>query len=209
MGAEYFLNKGFRHFAFCSLEGYFWSDDRLNSYQTTLEKEGFKIYIYNHPRPNNKNRWQNQPRKIAQWLKHLAKPLAIMAATDELSLQIVEAAKIDGIMIPEEIALLGVDNDDSICSTSYPTLSSIDQNPEWAGFEAAGLLSKMMKGKIKKVINIIAEPLKVITRNSTDVMAIEDKIVASALHFINDHARDKQISVTEIASQSGYVAANA
>ncbi len=203
MGAEYFLNKGFRNFAFCSLEGYFWSTHRLDSFQERLKLSGFKCFTYIHSRPKGKAKWQSEPYRIAQWLQKLPKPLALMAATDEISLQIVEAAKIAGIMIPEEIALLGVDNDESICTTSYPTLSSIDQQPEWAGFEAASLLIKMMKGEVRKKINIVADPLKVVTRNSTDVTAVEDTIVAATVHFINEQSREKPVSVKEVAQRAG------
>ena len=203
MGAEYFINKGYRHFAFCSMEGYYWSEERLNAFRTRVEKEHYTIHIYHHSRPKGKESWQHEPTKIAQWLKTLPKPLALMSATDDLSLQILEASKIAGILIPEEVAILGVDNDESICTTSHPTLSSIDQNPEWAGFEAGELLSKMMNGKINKLENIVADPKKVVTRHSTSILAIEDQLVASMLHFINENAANKSLSVDETACQAG------
>ena len=203
MGADYFINKGYRNFAFCSLEGYYWSEDRKKVYIQYLQEKGFGCFFYDHPRHSSKNGWQEEPLRIASWLRSLPKPLALMTATDELSLQVVEAAKIADLMIPEEIALLGVDNDEALCNTTFPTLSSIDQNPEWAGFEVARILDKMMNGKLKKKTDVIADPLRVVTRHSTDILAISDTRVASALHFINEQARDRAVSVEEVARHTG------
>jgi LacI family transcriptional regulator len=201
MGADYFIKKGYRHFAFCHLSGYFWSTERMDAFQNYLREKGFEPFIYHHQRPKGQIQWQSEPHKIAQWLKTLPKPLALMSTSDECSLQIIEAAKLAEIMIPEEIALLGVDNDESICNTTHPTLSSIDQNPEWAGYEAAKLLDRLMKGKIKKPNDIIAQPKGVVTRHSTDILAIHDKVVASAINYIKQNATSKHITVNDVAAQ--------
>ena len=107
MGAEYFLAKGLKNFAYCSLKGYYWSENRLKAFQIRLNKSGFKTFIYHHSRPEGNQNWQSEPRKIAQWLLGLPKPLGMMAATDEISLQVVEAAKIATFSFPKSLLYLG------------------------------------------------------------------------------------------------------
>jgi len=114
------------------------------------------------------------------------------------------ACKIADIEVPREVAILGVDNDELVCGLSYPQLSSIALSAERAGYEAAQVLDKLMKGQqiteTKKEVSV--SPLDVVTRRSTDIMAIEDRQVADAVHFIRKHSREV-ILVNDVAQAVG------
>jgi LacI family transcriptional regulator len=136
---------------------------------------------------------------MANWLKSLPKPVGLMTFADDRSQQVIDTCKIAGVNVPDEVAVIGVDNDDLICDLSDPPLSSIAFNTERAGYEAAELLDKLMAGK--KVVNqtIVVRPTHIVTRQSTNIIAIEDRVVADAARFIRQHSR-KIIQVSDVTS---------
>jgi len=203
MAAEYFIDRGFRNFAYCGFGGMYWSRERGESFAKWLKRAGFKTNFYQHGQLLSRT-----PRKfsrvdteslLAEWLKSLPKPLAVMACNDDRGQGITEACKIAGLRIPYDIAVLGVDNDDLICDLTNPQLSSIAVDNERAGYEAAEMLAQMMAGKKTNKQVIVARPTHIITRQSTDIFAVEDRGVSEALRFINEHARE-QIHVDEVVS---------
>jgi len=115
-----------------------------------------------------------------------------MACNDDRSQDVLAACKITDIEVPREVAILGVNNDELVCGLSYPQISSIATSTERAGYETARVLDKLMKGqkiaKAEKQVTI--SPLHVVTRQSTDVMAIENRQVAEAVQFIRKHSKD-------------------
>ena len=135
---------------------------------------------------------------MVDWLKSLPKPVGLMACNDYRGRQVIEACKTAGILVPEEVAVLGVDNDEVICNLANPPLSSIQLNVRRAGYEAAELLDKLMSDKEVTSQKIDVLPTHVITRQSTDIMAISDREVASALRFIRKHSREP-IQVSDVA----------
>ena len=118
-----------------------------------------------------------------KWLKGLPKPVGIMACNDDRAQHITAAcinAKID---VPYEVAVIGVDNDEQVCDISNPPVSSVALDVEKAGFRVSELLDKMMAGKKLPPQTVFVRPIKVVTRQSTDIVAVEDKLVAQALIF--------------------------
>ena len=200
MGAEHLLDRGLCHFAFCGFDDMFWSRNRGESFGKRISKAGFKTHFYKQPRSKVQRLWENEPTIMADWLKSLPKPLGLMTCTDDRSQHIIEASKIAGLHVPEEVAIIGVDNDEMICNLTDPPLTSIVQNAERAGYEAAELLDKMMSGKKASRQTIKVEATHIVTRQSTDILAIEDRDVVEALRFIRQHSK-KPIQVSEVVEQ--------
>jgi LacI family transcriptional regulator len=204
MAAEYFMERGFRNFAFCGFDEMIWSRQKCDGFQRILSEAGFQTFIYRQPR----SRYLRKPAKeqpiIAAWLKSLPKPIALMTCNDDRSQDVLVGCKIAECKVPDDVAILGVDNDELICNFSHPQLSSIALSTERAGYEAAKVLDKLMRGQkvaeSEKEVTVL--PLHVVTRQSTDIIAIEDNNVAVAVSFIRRHSRE-MIQVGDVAQAVG------
>jgi LacI family transcriptional regulator len=199
MAAEHLLDRGLKHFAYCGFNEMFWSRDRYESFSKRIAERGFETHLYKRPQSKVLSSKEQEQAIIANWLKSLPKPVGLMACNDDRGQHIIDACKIAGVDVPNEVAIIGVDNDDLICDLATPPLSSIALNAERGGYEAAELLDKLMAGK--KVVNqmIVVRPTHIETRQSTDILAIEDREVAMAMRFIQRHSRD-MIQVNDVAS---------
>lgn len=204
MAADYFLGRGFQQFAFCGLDDMYWSRDRCNTFKSRLAKSNFDLLVFKQTSRETARKKQNEPQVMAEWLKSLPKPVALMTCNDDRSKDVLAACRIAGIRVPDEVAVLGVDNDDLTCTVSFPGLSSIALDTEKAGYEAAQLLDKLMTdGTVNKAqTTVYVAPKYVVTRQSTDVMAIQDRCVATAVGFIRDH-RNKRLQVNDVAEATG------
>ena len=201
MAAEYFLDRGFRNFAYCGFKGMDWSQDRGDSFAKRLAKAGFETHFYQYGRSRLRGKHSKVDNRVllAEWLKSMPKPLAVMACNDDRGQDITESCKIAGLQVPYDVAVLGVDNDDLVCDLTNPPLSSIAVNNERAGYEAAKLLDQMMSEKKTSKQIIVAKPTHIVTRQSTDIFAVEDREVGKALRFINEHAKES-IRVDEVVN---------
>jgi len=170
MAAEYFYNKGFRVFAFCGFDNFPWSREREEAFRNTVCSKG-RIYIY---RQSFSSDYERELNKIAHWLSTLPKPVGVMTCNDVRGAHVTIACKLARIQVPDEVAILGVNNDDLICQLMSPPLSSIALNTQRAGQQAAMRLEEMVAGKEIAEQHIIVEPEYVVTRRSTDVLAIKD-----------------------------------
>lgn len=202
MGAEYFLEKGFHNFAYCGYNYVPWSASRGKSFGDRIRKAGYKIHYYQPSLSSKNSVWEREQKQLADWVKSLPKPIAVMACHDVRARHIIEACRGGNINIPNDVAVLGVDNDDVFCDLSNPNLSSIELNTTMAGYKAAALLSRLMRGDNIKGCKIKVEPKFVVTRQSTDKMAIEDKYVLEALDFIHKHAKEN-IQVSDVTNAIG------
>ena len=163
MAAEYFLGLGFKNFAFCGFEGLDWSSKRFCSYQKTLKDAGVsKVFKY-EDEPSGKNLSLSERGKISQWLKQLPHPVCVFACNDDRAISILEACKFAKLNVPEEVALLGVDNDELMCNLSSPPLSSIELNFEKVGFLAAQHLKQLIRKKAKNKV-IYVHPIEILKR---------------------------------------------
>jgi LacI family transcriptional regulator len=203
ISAEYFLEHGFQRFAFCGFDDAIWSQRRGDSFSNRVAEAGFEAHIYRQSKARRRTT-EGEQTTITKWLGSLPRPIAIMACNDDRSRDVLAACRIAGIEVPREAAILGVDNDELVCDLSYPQLSSIATNTERAGYETARVLDKLMKGqKIAETEKeVVISPLHVVTRQSTDIMTIEDKQVADAVHFIRKHSREV-ILVSDVAEAVG------
>jgi len=199
MAAEHLLNRGFRSFGYCGFDDMHWSEMRGKIFGQSVEEAGFDIYFYEQPKSKSKREWQNEQGILSNWLKSLPKPVGIMACNDDRGQHITEACKTAGLRIPDEVAVVGVDNDELVCDLTEPPLSSVALNIEKGGYEAAELLDHLMSGKKIATRKIIVEPMRVVGRQSTDVLAIEDPMVSEALRFIRGNAK-RAIQVSDVVA---------
>jgi LacI family transcriptional regulator len=204
MAAEYFMERGFKYFAYCGFDDMIWSQQKGDSFKRTLGEFGFETCVYRQPRAKHLCKADKEQILIAKWLKLLPKPIALMTCNDDRSVDILAACKMADIKVPGEVAILGVDNDELVCGLSYPQLSSIALSTKRTGYEAALVLDKLMKRQeiAENEKEVCISPLHIVTRQSTDIMAIEDQQVAEAVQFIRKNSR-KIIQVNDVAQAVG------
>jgi LacI family transcriptional regulator len=202
LAADHLLACGFRHFAYCGYAQTPWSEKRLESFCARIRGAGFAVDAKIIPYAETENTWRRGRNFIAQWLKQVPKPVGLLACNDDLGQEIVEVCRLQGMDVPDKVAVIGVDNDELICGLSNPPMSSVAVNFERAGYEAAGLLSSLMQGHPRPPERIVVRSTHVVPRRSTDVMAVEDASLARALRFIRDHGREN-ISVADAARAAG------
>jgi LacI family transcriptional regulator len=195
LAVEHFLERGFRNFAFCGFASADYSDNRSRAFAALVEEAGFGCHVY---QPSGKRRPVGTmaleqgglatEAEVAQWVEALPKPVGLMACNDIRGQQVLNACRDVEIAVPEDVAVLGVDNDDVLCDLSHPTLSSVLPDTRRTGFEAAALLERMIGGEPPPQMTTRIPPLGVVTRRSTDVLAIEDRHLARAVRFIRENA---------------------
>ena len=127
---------------------------------------------------------------MADWLRGLPKPIGLMTCVDDRSYHVLDACKIAGCDVPNDVAIIGVDNDELICRLAKPQLSSVSLNAERAGYEAAELLDRLMSGEEPAGQQILAEPTHIETRQSTDILAMQDSEVSRAVQYIRQHPNE-------------------
>lgn len=186
LGAQHFLNRGFRNFAFCGDTRFSWSNRRGEQFSLLARGSGHFIDMY-EPRKGSVDS-DGGIEAIGDWLVELPKPVAVFACYDNRGREVLEACRRRGLAVPEEVAVLGVDNDEVLSVLSPPPLSSIILNSRRVGWEAAALLALMMKGEEVKPTAHFIPPVGVETRQSTDVLAVADRKIAEALRYIREHA---------------------
>lgn len=184
MAAEHFLDRGFQNFAYCGLNDYIWSRMRAQYFARRVSQAGFTVDLYRPPVSRAKRQWKHEQISVVSWLKSLPKPVALMCCNDDRALQVIDTCKQAGLYVPDDVAVLGVDNDVLVCDLADPPISSIALNTDVAGYRAASLLDELMKGAAMTGQTIWVRPTHIATRMSTDVLAVTDPEVAAALRFI-------------------------
>jgi len=206
MAAEHLLRCGFKHFAFCGLsrtawEQTPWSKHRQRSFCGRVVQSGF-------PRPPGfvlpppGSDWSQTRRGLADWLLKLPHPLGVMACNDDCGAQVAEACKLAGLAVPDAVGIVGADNDEVVCGLADPAMSSVAINFERAGYEAAAALDQLMRQSKKALKTICVRATHVVARRSTDIVAVEDAVLAKALTCIRDRARTP-LTVNEVARAAG------
>lgn len=195
VAAEHLKNRGLHAFAFCGRPpganpGF---DLRLEGFREAVADSArgseHEVHVFPAKPPTAKGGWEEEHNQIADWIRSLPKPIGILACNDERGLQVLDACRRAGATVPDEVAVIGVDNDEPLCDLSIPPLTSVDVNSENIGFEAAALLDRLMAGEQKPPkAPILLAPRGVVTRRSTDIVATEDDDVARALRYIRENA---------------------
>ena len=192
---EHLKERGFRHFAYCGFNGAEYSAERGDMCVSLVEQAGLRCHVYaGMPHPTNADTAQYEGLGLQDggvlidWIKRLPRPIGLMACNDMRGQQVLDACRSVGVALPDDIAVIGVDNDEVLCNLSNPPLSSVAPNAERIGYEAAALLSRMMDGARIPAGDIFVNPIGIVPRRSTEVLAIDDKQMAAATRFIREHA---------------------
>ena len=197
MAAEHLLERGFRHFGFCGFDDMVWSRRRCESFSARVAEAGFETNTFKQPKSRAAREWDREEIILMKWLRKLPKPVGVMACNDRRGQHITEACAKAKLEVPYEVAIIGVDNDEHVCNICNPPLSSVAIDVEKAGFQASELLDKMMTGKKVKPQMVVVHPARVVTRQSTNIVAVEDMLVSLALHFIHQNA-NSPIQVNDV-----------
>ncbi|MHB1556363.1 MAG: XylR family transcriptional regulator [Isosphaeraceae bacterium] len=193
LAAGHFLDRGHRHFGFLGYVDHAFSKGREAGFRREVERAGFKVSSYLsddplHPEPTGLWRWNDG---IQDWLAGLPRPAGVLASHDIQGVQLSEVCHRAGLRVPDDIALLGVDNDDLLCQMARPPISSVALPGERIGFEAArmleGLMSRQGRHRAQPRTLLLPSP-GVVTRPSSDILAIDDEDVAAAVRFIRTNA---------------------
>jgi LacI family transcriptional regulator len=201
--AEFFLQRGYRHFGFAGRLGHPSSDLRKRGFVERLRREGFDCSVFEHPFVFEGAQFTPgfQP-DAAKWLRALPAPVAILAFVDAMGASLMELALQAGRRVPEEIAILGIGNDPVSQEFAHWPLSSIELANRAVGFRAASLLAKMLEGAKPPSEPELVPPLKLHERQSTDVFAVNDPAVRRALEFIRANL-NRALYVKELAQVAG------
>jgi LacI family transcriptional regulator len=187
---EHFVERGFRRFGYCGDSRFPWSVARGSKFAALARAGGFRFDQYPE-QPRQQTEGDPEPDAIARWLGTLSLPVAVFACYDARGQQVLSACRRAGLAVPEQVAVLGVDNDEILCALSPPPLSSVAPNTHRAGWLAAELLARQLAGEeIPRSTIHLVPPVGVFTRQSSDTLSIDDPQIASALRYIRQHACD-------------------
>lgn len=201
LAADHFLSRGFRNFAYCGDPRFVWSKLRGDAFDAAMKRVGHTV---NHYEPTSKA-FEDEDLAmdcIGEWLQTLPLPVAVFTCYDIRGRQVLDACRRFSINVPDDVAVLGVDNDELLCSLAFPPLSSIIPNALRTGYEAAAILHRLMNGEMVGPEGHLIAPTGVITRQSTDVLAVEDPSVARAVRYIRERACEG-ICVDDVVKDSG------
>ena len=202
MGAEHLRELGLTHFAFCGFRNEAWSQRRKDGFEdfltgrvdTTIHSFESDWYAKSH------RKREDSRDRLRHWLMHLPKPVGVMACNDVCGKQLIDCCHHNAIEVPESVAVVGVDNDDLLCSFCAPPLSSVQPNAEHIGFRSASLLSEMLSGELPydHRAEILIPPLGVIARGSSDIIDVGDQELAVAIRYIRE-AACQPVTVNDVA----------
>jgi len=209
--ADAFVQQGLRHFAYVASASEpqpFWSAERGQSFAERLRQQGFGCAFY---RPKNMRDWGIEQRHLRDWLRALPKPCGLFAAFDPLAKQVLDTCLAAKIRVPEEIAVIGVDDDETICENSFPTLSSVQSDFEGGAYLAAELLDGLMRRKLHRPVTLTYGFTQIVPRQSSQFVPKMSRLVSGALEFIrlnacegiaiDDVARHLQVSRSHVEKQ--------
>ncbi len=202
LGAEHFLERGFTHFAFAGVD-FGWSRARERAFVEHLAARGRPcVCLHPHRRPGERLTWVEaiRPARLARWLARLPRPVAIMACNDDVARHIADSCTRVGRRVPDDVAVLGVDNNELQSAFIVPTLSTIATDLQQLGRAAAALLDRLILGRPEGPQRIVVPPRELVVRQSTDVLALSDPLVARAVALIRAHA-DQGIDVRDVLAQ--------
>lgn len=207
LAAEHLLDRGFRRLAFY---GYprtqvnRWSEERAAGFSQRAAEAGVPCSIYTG-RHGTACRWADLQHGLTVWLHSLCQlktPIGLMACNDVRARHVLEACRTLGVRVPEDVAVIGVDNDEMICDLTDPPLSSIEQGARQMGYRAAAMLDRLMAGRKASSLRLVIEPEGVVSRRSTDILAVEDPDVAAAVRLIRERAC-RRLQIGDVAGAVG------
>ena len=196
MAAKFFIKRRYRNFAFYGNKDVIWSQERAEGFRSEVEKVGGNYYYFESEDLGGKE-WSSKHIEMDEWLLSLPKPVGLFACDDDFALRISQICRINNIKIPEEISLLGVDNDDLICNLSDPPISSIVTDVEKGGYETGRLIDRMLKEEINEPFDIIVKPARIELGKSTEKYDISNDYISEVVNYIEDNFT-KEINIESL-----------
>ena len=190
MAAEYLMRLGLQSFGYCGVPGRTvdpWNRERHETFVARLREDGHACSVY-AGRFTPSHSWEQLQESLFAWLAPLPKPVGVMAANDVRARHVLEACRRFGLRVPDDVAVIGVDNDELICELATPPLTSIVQGTEEIGYRAAAMLDRLMRRRTRGVMSLLIDPVAIVERASTDLVATRDRVAADALTYIRQHA---------------------
>jgi LacI family transcriptional regulator len=192
LAAHHLLDRRFRHFGFYGSGELWFSQLRRQGFVETVRAAGASCAVLEADANITSGRtWTRQQLRLEQWLRSLRPPVGIMASTDPRAHMLLEACQQIGRRVPDEIAVIGVDNDPVICGYSRPPLSSVARDDHRAGEVAAGLLAELMAGRRARPGPVFVAPAGVVARQSTETLAVDDPVLAGVVQHVRDHVGEQ------------------
>lgn len=197
LAAQHLMGLGLERFAYCGFSSMRWSQDRCHAFCDAIAQAGHTVYVY-HRKVSEPAAWVKEEPLIRDWLVSLPKPVGLFCANDDRSANILEACRALGYGIPEDIAVIGVDDDACVCELANPPLSSVAIASDRAGYEAAELLHQMMLGEATMAgQRVLARAVGVVARQSTNILMVPDADVRNALRFMRENV-NRPIQVRDV-----------
>jgi LacI family transcriptional regulator len=187
--ADHLLDQGFNQLAYCGVRTR-WSRLREEAFAEHAVARGASVHVFDSPKASRVGMCVDDVPAIARWIESLPRPVGIMAAYDVRALEVLDAVRSLGFECPDDVAVIGVDDDEVLCDLASPNLTSVNQNLECIGYEAARLLTARMNGEPVTTESVFVPPLGVIVRRSTDILSLDDPDVRLALRLIRSKACD-------------------
>lgn len=192
LAAQHLLERRFRHFGYYGSAGLWFSQLRQQGFAETVHEHGATCAVLAATSNiASGHSWMRQQRSLEQWLRTLPRPIGIMASTDLRASMLLETCRQLGLRVPDEVAVIGVDNDPVVCGYTQPPLSSVARDDRRAGEVAARLLAELMAGRRGRTEPIFVPPGTVIARQSTDTMAVDDPDLAGLAQYVRDHVAEQ------------------
>jgi LacI family transcriptional regulator len=202
LAADHLLDRGFRQFGFAGQPTHAYSNRREEGFREVIKAAGYAVSCHHEREPtpfDPRGRLWALDAAVRRWMASLPKPVGVFVPNDLWGLQLAEVCRQERLRVPEDVAIVGVDNDDLLCELARPALSSVIVPADRIGFEAAGLLDRYLQGGRTRTPPppLLLPPPGVLIRRSSDVLSIEDAVVAAAIHYIREHAH-RPIQVADI-----------
>ena len=189
LAAKFFIRRGYRNFAFYGHNSFMWSFERAKGYLSEIEKIGGNYYYYDSDKLNDIS-WSKAHIELEEWLSSLPKPIALLACDDSFAIQVSEVCRMNNILIPQEISLLGVDNDELICNLSEPPISSIVLNIEKGGHEIGRRIDQVIASQENEPFKISIDPLHIKLRKSTEKISVKNRYILEIINYIENNYRN-------------------
>jgi LacI family transcriptional regulator len=186
--AEHFFERGYRQFAAYSLHTERFFIERVRNFVSTVAAFGCQCSELPETSSDSVTDWEQSQARLAAWLGQLPKPVGIFAANDQLGVRLLEACQRAGVAVPEEVAVVGAENEETLCAFATPPLTSVRFDGQTVGYAAAELLDRLMQGKSSRRREILIPPKGIIVRESSDELVINDPLVAQAARMIRENA---------------------
>jgi LacI family transcriptional regulator len=200
MVGQYFLDKGLKNFAYCGFSDTAESDYRREGFRQRVQDAGFTCSVLEGCTSRHRSQWVEARHMIERWLVMLPKPVGILCCHDKRGQEVTEACREVGLTVPDEVSVVGVANDELVCTLSDPPISSVEIPSRRIGYEAAALIHQMINGRRATRKHISLSPMDIIVRASSEKAAISDPDIVGALQFIAENA-ESPITVKSILGE--------